>query len=402
MKALVINAGSSSLKLTCFETQGFRVLAKGQVERIGQESPALHYSLNGGPLQSLPVEAAHTSQALYALASALDQPGPDGAPLLNGVAVVGHRVVHGGEEMTRPALVTPEIKELIGRYASLAPLHNPPNLAGIEAAEKLFPKAKQVAVFDTAFHAAMPVRAFIYALPWELYQQDKLRRYGFHGISHAYVFSQAARHLGVEPGQLKAVTCHLGNGCSMAAVSGGVSLDTSMGFTPLEGLIMGTRSGDLDPAAVLYLQEHKGLSPAQAGELLNQRSGLLALAGLGSGDLRDIERAASQGQGRATLALEAFTYRIKKYLGAYAAALGGLDTVVFTAGIGENSPTVRRMACSGLEFLGLELDDERNQAGGEGIREISAPSSKIKVLVIPTNEELAIAEQALRLVSHSD
>ena len=315
---------------------------------------------------------------------------------------MGHRVVHGGEDMTRPVLVSPEVKQLIARYAVLAPLHNPPGLACIEAAQELIPHAAHLAVFDTAFHAAMPEHAFIYALPWELYEQDKLRRYGFHGISHGYVFHEAARHLEMEPGGLKAITCHLGNGCSMAAVDGGASLDTSMGFTPLEGLIMGTRCGDLDPATVIYLQQQKGMSPAQVLEFMNHRCGLLAMAGIGSGDLRDIEQEAEAGNPRAILALDAFTYRIKKYLGAYAAALGGLDAVVFTAGIGENSPTVRRLCCAGLEWLGLELDQELNQKAGEGIRDISAPSSRVRLLVIPTNEELAIAQQVVETVRSED
>ncbi|MCF8032831.1 MAG: acetate kinase [Desulfarculaceae bacterium] len=402
MKILVTNAGSSSLKITCFAAEGLQEVAKGMVERIGQASPALRFSQNGGQVASRPVEAADAGQALRALVACLGEAGLNGADQEEGIVAVGHRVVHGGEEMTRPVLVTPEIKELIARYAALAPLHNPPSLAGIEAAQELFPDAAQVAAFDTAFHASMPERAFIYALPWELYEQDKIRRYGFHGISHGFVFHEAARHLGAEPSGLKAVTCHLGNGCSMAAVNGGAARDTSMGFTPLEGLIMGTRCGDLDPAAVLYLQEQKGLGPAEALELMNHRSGLLALAGIGSGDLRDIEQAAGEGAPRAQLALDAFAYRIKKYIGAYAAALGGLDAVVFTAGIGENSPTVRRLACAGLEFLGLEIDEKLNQEGGEGVREISAPSSRVRLLVIPTNEELAIARQVLRVVRRED
>ena len=402
MKILVVNAGSSSLKITCFAGEGCQVLAKGMVERIGHVSPVLHLSLGKGPTRTLPVEAAHAGQALRALVAGLREAGPQGADPLAGLSAVGHRVVHGGEEMTRPVTITPEVKELIGHYKGLAPLHNPPSLKGIEAAEELFPEAVQVAMFDTAFHATMPERAFIYALPWELYQQDRIRRYGFHGISHEYVFLRAARHLGQEPESLKAITCHLGNGCSMAAVAGGKSLDTSMGFTPLEGLIMGTRAGDLDPAVVLYLLEHKGLSLEEAGQLLNHRSGLRAMAGVGSGDLRDIEHAAQKGEPRAALALEAFAYRIRKYLGAYAAALGGLDAVIFTAGIGENSSTVRRLACQGLEFLGVALDEGLNREAGQGIREIQAPHGRVKLLVVPTNEELAIAEQMVRLMRQDD
>ncbi len=401
MIVLVINAGSSSVKLTCFDSEGFRVLARGLVERVGQEGTTLRFSAVGQEAVTQPADAPDTRRAVELLTACLVDPARGVLSSLAQIGAVGHRVVHGGEAITQPVLIDDNIKAIIQRCAALAPLHNPHSLAGIEAAERSLPRAVQVGVFDTAFHAHMPPVAYLYPLPRELYERDQIRRYGFHGTSHQYVYEQVLALLPGPPDSLRVVTCHLGNGCSMAAVAGGRSLDTSMGFTPLEGLMMGTRCGDLDPAIILYLQERHGLTPGQVNDLLNKQAGLLALAGVGSGDLRDIVQAMEAGSRRARLALQAFAYRVKKYLGSYAAVLGGLDAVVFTAGIGENSPLIRRLVCQGLEFLGVELDETRNCAPGEGPREIQAPGAAVKLLVIPTNEELAIAQQAVQLLQAS-
>lgn len=398
MTLLVINAGSSSVKATCFREDGLQVLAKGMVERIGTAGASLHFQTTGKPGTVREVEAPDTFAAVEILADCLLDPKDGVLNAEDQVDAVGHRVVHGGEKISETVIINNEVKAVITGYFSLAPLHNPPNLQGIEAAEKCFPRAVQVGVFDTAFHASMPSHAYLYALPHELYSQDGIRRYGFHGTSHQYVARAAARHLGRPLQELKIITCHLGNGCSITAVDGGRSIDTSMGFTPLEGLIMGTRCGDLDPAIVFHLLEHKEMSPAQVRELLNEKSGLLGLAGVGSGDLRDIIQAKERGDAQADRALLAFAYRLKKYIGAYTAVLGGLDALVFTAGIGENSPVARALACQGLEALGLALDESKNQASEKGPRQIQAEDSRVKVLVIPTDEELAIARQVVRLL----
>jgi acetate kinase len=318
------------------------------------------------------------------------------------IAAVGHRVVHGGETLTHPTVIDDRVKSVISEYCRLAPLHNPPNLAGIEAGERHLPNAVQVAVFDTAFHATIPPHAFLYAIPQRYYTQDRIRRYGFHGISHKYVSEEAARFLGLPLASLRMITCHLGNGCSMTAVQGGRSVDTSMGFTPLEGLVMGTRCGDIDPAAVLHLMEHHGFGPASMGELLNKQSGLLALAGIGSNDLRDVIAAAEGGNRQAEQALDIFCYRVRKYIGAFAAAMGGLGVLVFTAGIGENSPEVRRRVCAGFESaegFGIELDPRKNALASNQVRAIQAESSRVKILVVPTNEELEIARETLQILS---
>jgi acetate kinase len=284
----------------------------------------------------------------------------------------------------------------------LAPLHNPPNLKGIEACEEYFPGIPQVAVFDTAFHTTLPPRAFLYGLPYGIYQSDQIRRYGFHGTSHNYVAHQAANAVNRPLDQLKMVTCHLGNGCSITAIRGGKSVDTSMGMTPLEGLVMGTRSGDLDPAILFYLMRNKGLDLDAMDDLLNKKSGLLGLAGLGSGDLRDIVPAMAGGNQQAGTALDVFAYRVKKYIGAYTFAMGGLDVIVFTAGMGENSPLIRQMVCAGLEELGIVIDPGKNNAGGGNCREIQSDRSKVKVLVIPTDEEKAIARETLNVLNRQN
>lgn len=393
MNIIVVNAGSSSVKLTCFGPTVDTVMATGMVERIGLSGTLLHYQAGDREPLEKPVQIKNTAEAVAALAQHLVDPQEGCLDSLEKVQAVGHRVVHGGEKLNQPMVIDAEVKGVIREYFDLAPLHNPPNLEGILAAEAAFPEAVQVGIFDTAFHSTIPSHAFMYALPMELYDEDKIRRYGFHGISHQNVFRNAAAFLNRSPEDLNLITCHLGNGCSITAVKGGHSLDTSMGLTPLEGLVMGTRCGDMDPAIVLHLMEHKGLTLPQVKNILNKKSGLLGLSGGKLSDLRDIIHAMEQGDDAARNALEVFCYRIKKYIGAYMAAMGRVDAVVFTAGIGENSPLIREKTLAGLTQLGISVDPERNQARSSKTREISPPRSPVKVLVVPTREEREIAGQ---------
>ena len=402
MAILVINAGSSSVKFTLFGPDAQTALAGGIVERIGFDGTRLMYRNHRGDRSETLVVVANADAAVGEIVSALTHPAHGVLKDIRQVTAVGHRVVHGGEKLTHPVVVDADVKAYLNECARFAPLHNPHNLKGIEASERHIPAAVQVAVFDTAFHATIPPHAFLYGLPYRFYREDHIRRYGFHGISHKYVAEEAARFLGLPLAGLRLITCHLGNGCSMAAVKGGHSIDTSMGFTPLEGLIMGTRCGDIDPAAVLHLMEHRQLGIGAMNDLLNKQSGMLGLAETGSNDLRDILAARDAGNPQATVALEAFCYRIKKYIGSYAAAMGGLDVLVFTAGIGENSPDVRWMACDGLGAaagFGIALDPDTNAAAGNRPREIQAAGSRVKVLVIPTNEELEIAREVLQIIN---
>ena len=398
MYILIINAGSSSVKFTLFKKDDLQMMIDGVVERIGLKGTKIHTKNAEGKRISKETHVADTRQAVGLIADLLTdkndndiQPGVD-------IAGIGHRVVHGGEMISRSVVVDDRVKQIIRECFELAPLHNPPNLEGIEACEDIFPGVPQVAVFDTAFHTTLPEYAYLYGLPYALYKEDKIRRYGFHGTSHQYVCRTAADFLNKPLEELKIISCHLGNGCSVTAVDGGRSIDTSMGFTPLEGLMMGTRCGDLDPAIVFYLMEHKQLDPRQINDLLNKQSGLLGLAGIGSSDLRDIFEASESGNQQTNTAIGVFTYRIKKYIGAYAFALGGIDAVVFTAGIGENSPGIREMVCRGLEGLGIVMDTEKNVAGNLAEREIQHNDSRVKILVIPTNEEKQIALQTLELL----
>ena len=391
MKILVFNAGSSSVKCTLFDMTGEKTLARGLVERIGLAGTFLRFDPAGGDLIERETGASSTTEGVRELAGLLEDSGLGGE-----IAAVGHRVVHGGEDFRSAVLVDERVKSLIRARFELAPLHNPPNLHGIEAAEKLYPGVPQTAVFDTAFHADIPDYAYLYALPYSFYKEHGIRRYGFHGISHKYVASEAARMIERPLKNLRLITCHLGAGCSVAAVNRGRSVDTSMGFTPLEGLIMGTRCGDLDPAVVFFLMERKNLSRQEVEDLLNRGCGLLGMSGTGSGDVRDVLAAARAGEKRALTALQAFAYRIKKYIGGYAAIMGGLDGLVFTAGIGENSFEIRETIVNGypdLTGLGLAVDPERNRVGSSGAREIQPYGAAVKVLVIPTNEELEIARQ---------
>ena len=394
MKVLVLNCGSSSIKYQFFDTVEEVALAKGVVERIGMSSAVLSHSRYDGDGIKIAGEILdHTIAIEYVLGVMLSK-NHGVIDDKSDIEAVGHRVVHGGENFTDSILLTDEIVQVLQDNIELAPLHNPPNIKGIQAVKRILPNVPQVAVFDTAFHTKMPPKAFLYGIPYELYKKHQIRRYGFHGTSHLYVSIEAAKILGKDLKDIKIVTAHLGNGCSMAAVQNGVSVDTTMGFTPLEGLLMGTRSGDLDPSLILYIMGKEGLSLNEANTLLNKHSGLIGISGESS-DMREILVAANEGHKRSRYAFEIFAYRVKKYLGAYAAAMGGLDAFVFTGGIGENSYEVREEVCKGLEFLGIELDDAKNK-NKENI--ISKDSSRIPVLRISTNEELVIARDTNRIV----
>jgi acetate kinase len=390
MEILVLNCGSSSVKYHLFDMETERGVAGGAVERLGQAGALAAHWWEGGSARE-EVEAADHQAALLQIRQVLQAQGKDR------VAGVGHRVVHGGERFVQAALLTPQVEQRIEECAALAPLHNPPNLVGIRAARQFFPQVPHVAVFDTAFHQSMPERAFLYPLPYELYQARRIRRYGFHGTSHRYVAGRAAFLLGRAPEEFTGITCHLGNGCSLAAIEGGRSVDTSMGLTPLEGVMMGTRSGDLDPAIVWHLAGQEGLSLPQIDQLLNRQSGLLGVSGV-SNDLRQVQEAAAGGHRRAELALDLYAYRVRKYIGAYLAALGRAEAVVFTGGVGEHSGQMRRRILEPLAGLGLVLDLERNREELGGEREISAPDSPVKLLVIPTNEELVIARDTREIL----
>jgi len=395
MKILVINAGSSSIKFQLFEMPAGTIAAKGMVERIGQAEAQLHYSANSHPICRT-IQAADHQQAMKAILEILTDPQAGAVKDAAEIQAVGHRVVHGGEEFTGSVKIDDAVLKSIERFADLAPLHNPPNLTGIRAAQQALPNAVQVACFDTAFHATIPQTAYLYGLPYEIYEKYRVRRYGFHGTSHRYVARRAAALMGRDKYALNAITCHLGNGCSITAVKNGRSGDTSMGLTPLEGVIMGTRCGDLDPAIVFYLAD-KGYSVAQLNEMFNKKSGLLGISGV-SNDMRNLTEQAAKGHSRAQLAIDIFCYRIKKYIGAYTAVLGTLDAVIFTGGIGENNPAIRRQILSDLPQLGIEVDAARNEAREPKERLISTDRSRVKVYVIPTNEEAAIAADTYRLV----
>jgi acetate kinase len=397
MKVLVLNSGSSSIKYQFIETTTHQVLAKGQVERIGMDDAVLsHVRIDGDTVKFSAEILDHNIAIEYVVAILLSK-NHGVIKDKSEIEAVGHRVVHGGETFSGSVLITDEVIEKIRENIELAPLHNPHNLRGIMACKRLLPDTPQVAVFDTAFHQKMPEYAFIYGLPYELYKKYKIRRYGFHGTSHRYVSKRASEILGVPIEKLRIITAHLGNGCSMAAVKYGVSVDTTMGFTPLEGLLMGTRSGDIDPAIVLYIMGKEGLTMAEVNALLNKHSGLVGISGVSS-DMREIIREMKNGNMRAKLAFDVFCYRVKKYIGAYTAVMGGVDAIVFTAGIGENSPDVRKSVCEGLEFLGIKIDDEKNNSP-EREKIITTDDSPVKVLVIPTNEELVIALDTAEIVS---
>lgn len=401
MKVLVINAGSSSCKYQLLEMDTKTVLCSGIAERIGQQNGRLTHKIAPGTDREKKIvrdEDFRTHVEAMELVIALLTDPADGVIRDKGeIFAIGHRVLHGGESITEPVLVDQHVKDVIKECFLLGPLHNPANLMGIEVAEKLFPGVPNVAVFDTAFGMGMPPDAFMYALPYELYEELKIRRYGFHGTSHKYIARKTAEYLGKPQNELNSVTMHLGNGSSMSCVKNGACYDTSMGLTPLEGLIMGTRCGSIDPAIVPFLQEKKGYSPAEADTVMNKKSGLLGICGFT--DMRDVHAEVEKGNKRAALALQMLVRSIRKTLGAYIFLLDGKpDAIVFTAGIGENDPIVRAAVCEGLEGLGIKLDLKENDTRKPGARTISTPDSRIRVLVIPTDEELEIAEATLRVL----
>ncbi|MFA6384882.1 MAG: acetate kinase, partial [Candidatus Omnitrophota bacterium] len=383
MKILVLNSGSSSIKYQLFEMPQGEVIARGLLEKIGEEVSLFSQKSSKGDLE-LKKQISDHEQGVDFIIGMLTDPRHGVLSSVDEISGIGHRVVHGGEEFTASVLVTHDVIEKIKKYADLAPLHNPPNLMGIMACKKSLPKAIQVACFDTAFHHSLPPHAYLYALPYGLYKKFGIRRYGFHGTSHLYVTQRLAGVLNTGSDKLNLITCHLGNGCSITAVEKGMSVDTSMGFTPLEGLVMGTRCGDIDPAIIFYLSE-KGYSSGELNNLLNKKSGLLGISEI-SNDMRNLVEAQTRGDLRARLAIDIFCYRIRKYVGSYLAVLGSTDAIIFTGGIGENNAMVRRESLKGLQPLGIEIDPGRNDAAQRSDRLISTDASRIKVYVIPTNE----------------
>ena len=397
MKILVINAGSSSLKYQLFDMETETIIAKGLCERIGIGGHLKHTPLVGDkPVFDSDMDFPTHSEAIAAVLDKLVSAEYGVVSNMAEIGAVGHRVLHGGQKFTQSQLVTADVKQAIIDCFPLGPLHNPANLMGIEACEKAMPGVPQVAVFDTAFHQTMPASSYMYAVPYKYYEEHGVRRYGFHGTSHRYVSGEALKVMGLEKEGSKIITCHLGNGSSMAAVKDGKCFDTSMGLTPLEGVPMGTRCGSVDPAVVEFITNLEGCTVSETLTMLNKQSGVLAVSGVSS-DFRDIEAAAEEGNERAKLALDMFNYGVKKYIGAYAAAMGGVDGIVFTAGVGENSPEVRRDCLAGLEYLGIELDEEANKCRGK-VQKISTENSKVQVYVIPTNEELVIARDTKEIV----
>ena len=394
MKVLVINAGSSSIKYQLFEMPAEKVLAKGLLEKIGEETSQLNH-FSDSKEHKIKTKAADHSAGMKLILDALVGPQTGVIKDVSEITAVGHRVVHGGEEFTDSVVINDEVIASIEKFADLAPLHNPPNLTGIKAAQKGLPKALQVACFDTAFHTSIPKVAYIYGLPYEIYEKYRVRKYGFHGTSHRYVARRCAAIMGRDKYDVNVITCHLGNGCSITAVKGGKSVDTSMGLTPLEGVVMGTRSGDFDPAILFYLSD-KGYSLDELNDMCNKQSGLLGISGV-SNDMRNLREQAEAGNDRAKLAFDIFCYRIRKYIGSYTAVLGRLDALVFTGGIGENVAEVRAQVCRNLEQIGIKIDSAANEATirREGL--ISSAQSRVKVYCVPTNEELAIAGDTFRL-----
>lgn len=397
MKILVVNCGSSSLKYQLYDMENETVMAKGLVERIGIDGSQLTHRVEGRDKYIVQTPMKDHKIAIQLVLDTLtdDEQGVISSP--SEITAVGHRIVHGGEKYAHSVKIDEDVLKELREVSKLAPLHNPPSLIGIEACMEIMPETPMVAVFDTSFHQTMEPTAFMYALPYEMYENDRIRRYGFHGTSHKYVSLRAAELLGKTPEELNIVTCHLGNGSSLTAVQAGKSVDTSMGFTPLAGLIMGTRTGDMDPAIVTYLMNEKGMDCKTVDNIMNKQSGVLGISGVSS-DFRDIENAAAEGNERAKLALDMFYYRVRKYIGSYAAAMGGVDAIVFTAGLGENSPEAREEILKGLEFMGFEVDHDKNNVRGEEVI-FSKDGSKVSLLVVPTNEELMIARDTMEIVN---
>jgi acetate kinase len=398
MKILVINCGSSSLKYQLIDMRNEEVIAKGLAERIGIEGSVLkHQPVNSEKITIERPMPTH-KEALQTLVDALTDKNHGVIKNMGEITAVGHRVVHAGEKFAYSVVLKEEVMDALKECIEIAPLHNPPNIMGIEACRQIMPEVPMVGVFDTAFHQSMPKEAYIYAIPYEFYEKYRIRRYGFHGTSHKYVAERAAEMLGKPLDQLKLITCHLGNGASITAVKYGKSVDTSMGFTPLEGLAMGTRCGDIDPAIIKYLSDKENIDFAQIDGILNKKSGVLGISGVSS-DFRDIEEAADNGNERAKLALNVFIHKVKKYIGSYIAVMNGADAIIFTAGLGENSGRMRGEICKDMSFFGIELDEVKNNVRGKEA-DLSKEGSKIKVFLVPTNEELMIARDTMKLVNN--
>lgn len=396
MKILVLNCGSSSVKYKLIESENGNVLAEGGVEKIGLPDSFLKFKRIDGSKETITVSMPDHKEAVKNVLNILTDPKEGVIKSYEEIDAVGHRVVHGMEKFNKSMLITPEVIEKVKECYPVAPLHNPANITGIEAVTELIPGVPQVGVFDTAFHQTMPAKAFMYALPYEDYEKFGVRRYGFHGTSHRYVSRRACEFLGVPYEKQRIITCHIGNGGSITAVKDGISVDTSMGLTPTEGLVMGTRVGDVDPGALTYLMKCEGLDADGLTNVINKKSGVLGISGISS-DMRDIEDAIAAGNERAKLAMDMYEYRILKYIGAYTAVLGGVDVIAFTAGVGENSPELREAICEKLAYMGITLDKEANRSRGKEV-EISGKDSKVKVVVIPTDEELVIAQDTAMIV----
>lgn len=397
MNILVLNCGSSSIKYALYNMDDRSVMTSGGAERVGLDNAFVKVKLANGEKKQIMHDIPEHTEGVKFIFSLLTDPEIGVIKSLDEIDAVGHRMVHGGEKFSESVVITPEVIEAFTACSDLAPLHNPANLKGVNAVSELMPGLPQVGVFDTAFHQTMPAKAYMYAIPYELYEKYGVRRYGFHGTSHRYVSQRACEFLGIPQEGCKMVTAHIGNGGSLSAVVDGKCVDTTMGLTPLEGVMMGTRSGDIDGGAVAFLQKKLGLDADGISNLLNKKSGVFGLCGFS--DMRDVENAAKAGEPKAVMTQESYFYRIKKYIGAYAAAMGGIDVLVFTAGVGENQTGMREAACEGLEFMGIKIDKEVNAGirGKEAI--ISAPDSKVKVVVIPTDEELMIATDTMALVN---
>ena len=396
MKILVLNCGSSSIKYALYDMDSKTVMTSGGAERVGLDGAFVKVKLANGEKKTVMHDIPEHTEGVKFIFSLLTDPEIGVIKDLKEINAVGHRMVHGGEKFNKSVLLTDEVLKVFEECTDLAPLHNPANLKGVRAVQELMSGLPQVGVFDTAFHQTMPKEAYMYAVPYELYEKYGVRRYGFHGTSHRYVSQRVCEFLNVKPEGKKIITCHIGNGASIAAVKDGKCIDTSMGLTPLAGVMMGSRSGDIDPSAVTFLMEKLNKKPQEMADFLNKESGVLGITGISS-DMREIESAAAEGNKRAQLALNMYNYRIKKYIGAYAAAMGGVDIIVWTAGVGENQTGTRLEACSGLEFLGVKIDAEANKVRGEEAI-ISTPDSKVTVCVIPTDEELMIAKDTMNLL----
>lgn len=398
MKILVLNCGSSSIKYKLYDMEGEKVLAQGGVERIGLDGAFIKVTLPSGEKRQIMHDMPDHKEGVNVVFKALLDPEMGALKSLDEIDAVGHRIVQGGDKFNQSMLVDKSVEDGIEELCDLAPVHNAGHLKGIRAVDALMPKTPQVVVFDNAFHSTMPDYAYLYAIPYELYEKYHVRRYGFHGTSHRYVSKRVCEILGLDQADSKVITCHIGNGASIAAVLNGKVVDTSMGLTPLAGVMMGSRCGDIDPSAVTYLMEKLNMSPHEMSEFLNKKSGVLGITGISS-DMRDVEAAANEGNERAVLALKMYAYRVKKYIGSYAAAMGGVDAVVFTAGVGENQTGLRADICRGLEFLGIEIDEAVNATARGREAVISSPSSRVKVVVVPTDEEIVIARDTQALVA---